>query len=424
MAMDHRNRKCALLFLLIILPASVRAERVLTWQDSVAIASQKNPDLLAADRGLESRRAGYKESFNTLFPQLDLSNSYTRTQGDSSDSNRWSGSARVSLDLFTMSGYAGISSARASFEQSAASYRLASANVLLNLRRAFADLLFAQEQVRVAQIILNIRKNNASLVSLRYDSGRESKGNKLRSQAELMDAESGANQAQRDRRAAEQEFNRQLGEETFETTIATGTLVTQTLPSDAGNPADFVENHPTVARSRAELKSADAFLSSARSVLFPSVSASYSRSVEGPDYFPDEDYGWSAGATLSLPIFGGGPTSAYYSVAAAKRAREQADENLRSTRYNVRSTLESSYAGFATSVEQVEVQRAFLNAARQRNQEADIRYSNGLMSYEDWERIVTERVNFERSVIQAQRNAVFAEADWDNARGKGLGDLQ
>jgi hypothetical protein len=46
------------------------------------------------------------------------------------------------------------------------------------------------------------------------------------------------------------------------------------------------------------------------------------------------------------------------------------------------------------------------------------------MSYEDWERIVTERVNFEKSVIQAERDAIFAEAQWDNARGIGLGEQQ
>jgi hypothetical protein len=51
-------------------------------------------------------------------------------------------------------------------------------------------------------------------------------------------------------------------------------------------------------------------------------------------------------------------------------------------------------------------------------------FGHGQLSYEDWERIVTERVSFERSVIQAERAAVFAEADWDNARGKELGDQQ
>ena len=45
------------------------------------------------------------------------------------------------------------------------------------------------------------------------------------------------------------------------------------------------------------------------------------------------------------------------------------------------------------------------------------------MTYEDWELIVTDRVNFERSLVQAQRDAVIAEAQWTKAQGKGMDDL-
>jgi outer membrane protein TolC len=124
---------------------------------------------------------------------------------------------------------------------------------------------------------------------------------------------------------------------------------------------------------------------------------------------------------VSLPIFGGGPTASYYDIKSSARDLERADQERRATRSEVRSDLENAWSGRASADEQVEVQNAFLEAARQRNGEADVRYSNGLMSYENWEVIVTERVNYERGLIRAQRDAVVAAAQWERSLGIGIG---
>jgi outer membrane protein TolC len=390
----------------------------------VAVAQEKNPELLAARHELESRDAKVKQSINDLLPGLSLSNTYTRSQDDTPDSNRWSARASANLDLFNMDNFSSIASSRSSRDQSKASYRAASADVMQALRRAFASLLFAQNQLNVSRVIRNIRQKNANLVSLRYDSGRESKGNKLRSQAELMQSTADENQSQRDHLVAQQELSRQLGLDNFETLVASGSMAISGSTNSTAALSDWTNNHPDVQLSRAQVKTAETALSSARSTLWPTLTASYSRSVQGPHEFPSTTYDWSASGILSLPVFSGGPTNTYYSVVSAKRNVEKAEESFRATRYRVLTNLRNSQADFSGAIEQVDVQKAFLEAARQRNQEADVRYSSGLMSYEDWERIVTERVNFEKSVIQAERDAIFAEAQWDNARGIGLGEQQ
>jgi outer membrane protein TolC len=62
----------------------------------------------------------------------------------------------------------------------------------------------------------------------------------------------------------------------------------------------------------------------------------------------------------------------------------------------------------------------YLESARQRNDEATIRYSSGLMTYENWEIVVTDLVNFERSSIRSKRDAVVSEASWEQSIGKTL----
>jgi outer membrane protein TolC len=157
-------------------------------------------------------------------------------------------------------------------------------------------------------------------------------------------------------------------------------------------------------------------------VLWPALSASFSRSVTDDKEFPSARNSWSWSGLLSLPIFGGGPTAATYSVSAAERDLLKARENLRSARAEALSDIESSWSSFAGAVDQVKVASALLEAARQRNDEADISYNAGLLTYDNWEIIASDRINSERTAVQARLSAVTAEAAWEKSVGKLLGE--
>jgi outer membrane protein TolC len=286
------------------------------------------------------------------------------------------------------------------------------------LRQAFANLLFAQEKVAVAERIMNLRMDNSKMVSLKYESGRESKGNMLRSKAEFRQAQADMASATRNVRAAQKELNRQLGLDVFDSAVATGTLQTAPL-MDLPDTRPLVDNHPQVRVLTFAREVSKAELASARSSLWPYLSANYSRTRIGEDFFPDTAH-WNASANLSYRLFGSGLSSTYYESVSAKRRLEKAEEDLRSTRNQIGSGLESAWAALATNIEQVQVKRDFLEAASQRNKESTIRYSSGLMSYEDWELAVGDLVNYESGVIEAERDAVLAEAQWAEALGKTL----
>jgi outer membrane protein TolC len=163
----------------------------------------------------------------------------------------------------------------------------------------------------------------------------------------------------------------------------------------------------------------EASLLNAKSSLWPVLTASYARVRTGPSFFPENDH-WTAAGVLSYPLFSAGPTSTLYAVKAAHRNIDKATANIRSTRNSVRNDLESTWATLATKIDLVDVQRQYLVAARQRNDEASIRYSSGLMTFENWEIIATDYVNFARSALRAEHDAVVAEAQWHQAMGKTL----
>lgn len=409
----------ALALPVIAVAEEVSQARLLSWQECVTLAGQRNPDLVSSRKAVEAEKSRYLGNVNSLLPSFSLSNRYSDSDSASGES-RWSADGTASLSIFNMGNYAAIASARASVRRAEANLRLKSADVRLGLRRAFAELLFAQEQVTVSERVREIRKQNADLVSLKYDSGRESKGNMLRAKAEFREAQALLAQAIRNIRVARQELARQTGFDAFEAITATGSLEARPRAA-APDVTKAMERHPSVLQSEASKALAGARLRESKSSLWPALTASYSRNFQGRNYFPREA-GWSVSGVLSYPLFGGGPSATLHKISAAKKDLEGAEEDLRFIRNRLRAGIEASWAGFAEKIDQTEVQKSFLEAARQRNEEASVRYSSGLMSFENWEIIVAELVRSEQSWVRARLEATLAEAEWDNLQGRLLGE--
>src|SRR4051812_20516977 len=104
-------RKALLLIAPALTPASAAAQetaapKLLTWEDCVALALRRNPDLASSGYAVEAQRANYRGSYNGLMPNLSLSNGYTNSSA--SPSNKWSAQATATMDLLNASNVAGI----------------------------------------------------------------------------------------------------------------------------------------------------------------------------------------------------------------------------------------------------------------------------------------------------------------------------
>jgi outer membrane protein TolC len=414
------TKRIALLFLIAGWAASARAGDALpalTWNDVARLAAEKNPALAASRRAEEAARARYRGSYNGLLPRVSLSQKLADRDGGAGN-GRWQASADASIDLLNVGNAYDVRAAADALTQTSAQRALTSSQTRFDAFSAYADLLFAQRSVAVSTRIADMRRRNAQMVKLKYESGRESKGNSMRAEAELVQAEADLSQANRELRTAQAELNRQLGREDFAALVATGTLTAPSLPAFP-DAAAITAAHPQVRVAEAGLSRAKASLGRARSDFIPTLSASYSRNRNGRDYFPDEAH-WSAAGIFTWPIFGRGVTASYFDAAAARRDFEQRQEDLRAARYQVRSAVESAWADLAGKIDQVRVQDGFLSAARQRNDESAIRYTSGLMTFENWELVVGDVVNFERGALRAERDAAVADAAWQKALGTPL----
>jgi len=202
--------------------AESAASSPLTWQNCVRLAAQKNPQLLSAIRAQEASRDAYRGSYNGIFPHLSLSNNYTASNSEGSEESKfWQAQGTASLDLIDASQWASIQASAATYRLSQANQLIASSNVLLSLYKAFSTLLYSQEAIGVSQSIRDLWDQNAQMISLRYDSGSESKGNNMRTAAEFLQADVALVQAGRDLRVAQQQLSQSLGQDTFTMPVVT-----------------------------------------------------------------------------------------------------------------------------------------------------------------------------------------------------------
>ena len=396
------------------------ASSVLSWKDCVSLASKNNPSLASSRYSLQSSKYSYYSSYNGLMPQVSLSHSYSDSSSSLPGTDNWQTAGSARLNLFNKSQIESINSAKAFTSQSEASFRQASANLRYNLLRAFYQLLFAQKKIEVSEIIMKMRQDEAQLVSLRYDSGTEYKGNMQRAEAQLMQAKADLAQSLRDLRIAQRTMNQQLGIDDFTVISVTSTLNIQEpgeLPKDE---VSLLNNRPDIGYQAAVVRTSEISLRQARSSTWPNLSANYSMASQGQDEFSTGSPESSWGVSLSYPLFGSGPTATYYAVETAKSNLEKAKQDLRTAMNGAILDIETAWSDFAQAVDQAKVQTALLESARTRNDEANIRYDSGLMTYDNWEIITSDRINQERQVIQAQFNALVAQAAWENTLGKQL----
>ena len=106
----------------------------------------------------------------------------------------------------------------------------------MNLYKAFSTLLYTQEEIGVNKSIRDLWDQNAQMISLRYDSGAESKGNSMQTQAQFLQADVALTQAGRDLLVARQQLAQALGQDDFSALAVTGTWTAAKAPA---TPPDF-----------------------------------------------------------------------------------------------------------------------------------------------------------------------------------------
>ncbi len=399
-------------------PDSATPAETLTWGQCAREGLAGSPLLREARYRLDAALARRGQSWGGFLPRAGLSLS----TGDSGSGTPYFDdvtldefNARLSVNQSLFSGFATVSDVRQAYADVRAErsrLRDASADLRSRLRQSYVSVLFAQENVRVQSGIAERRKNNAALVRLRYEAGRENKGSALRAEADARQAAFEVSRAKRALILARQRLARDLGRDEFRP-IAVAPAWDPPAPPAAPDLPGIAETLPAVIQAESADTSARAAVVSSRAAFLPSADASGSIGQSGEGWPFDDSKSWSVGLSASWNVFNG--MRDWYGLAAAKARAAQAAEALGRARREVRVTLQESWFGFQDAHENLGVQAQFLDAARARAEIGRAQYSNGTLGFFQWDQIESDLVGAERGELAARRDALNAAASWDRA---------
>ena len=406
----------------LILVSPLHAEESLSWQQCVSEAKAAHPDLSSALALLQQAEADKRIAGGALLPKLSLGvrseESGTTFKGSSSSAVH---SYSLTAQQLLFDGHktsSQVASSKEAIKGAQYNYNVVSADLRFALRSAFTQLLKAQELVGLAGEIAARRRNNVRLISLRYQGGREHIGSLSQAEADLAQAEFEVSQAKRGLVLAQTTLASALGRDSHNPIRVQGVFRATDLMATKPDLALLAKNHPLFQQLDTRSKAARYDLDAARNAFSPELYLTSSLGRGSVDSLPFKAVDWSAGFTLSVPIYEGGTGQARVSRAMAVLSQQNAQE--KSGYLQLFNTLEESWKNFQDARQMVVVKKKFLDAAQERSTIANAQYSNGLITFNDWVIIENNLVSAKKEFLNAGADLLIAEAQWIQAKGEGL----
>lgn len=410
--------KLIVLSLFICFPLSVLgSELKLNWSEAVRRALEKNPRVKAAEEELTASTSRLRSSQWQFAPRLIGEAAWGQSGGSRSRTgteNTFSTTLGLQQNIFNLTYFGDLEQAKATQESRRIGLEIAKLDLVRSIKTTFAKALYSQRLTELSKSIIERRRRNLELVELRYEGGRENRGAVLLSQANLEDARLEQLQAQNALKVALTELRTLIELENAESIVLEGEPPISPPPLQV-NYESLLQSSPERIQALANEKQKAAAITSARGDLFPSLGLSANIGRYGDQFLPQTD-GWSVGVTLSIP-FGNGP--GYYRLQAAKADAFAESYKRRSTENALRVRIEDAHRTYIEADKRVTIAEDFLKATRARAEIARKRYELGLVSFDEWDRIESDLVTRERAALQAKRDRIIAEAEWEYLIGKG-----
>lgn len=395
-------------------PSSARTAADLTWQHFfqdarlkrlIALALDNNRDLRVAALNIEQTRAKLQMARADLVPTVNVGMTGSRAPA-SSGAITSSYTAGLSVTAYELDVFGRVralgQAAQSQLLATEEARKTVQISLIASVANTYLSLLADDELLRVTRETLKTRQESLRLTQLKYD-------HEAASQIELSSAQSLLEAAKVT--LTQQTRQRALDEN------ALALLVGQPLPSDlpagldmaqqglvadlpAGVPSELLARRPDVRQAEHNLQALNANIGAARAAFFPKITLTASAGVASNDLdrlFNNGTNAWNFVPQLLMPLFDAGRNQA--NLEAAKFGRDIAVAQYEKAIQTGFREVADALAGRATLAEQLQAQRAQLQAETTRMGLTDLRFKAGTAS-------AFEVLDAQRSLFSAQQALV------------------
>ncbi|MBU6153853.1 MAG: TolC family protein [Bdellovibrionales bacterium] len=408
--------------ILLLMPAVVHAANPpanpVSYQFCLESVAISNPELLSAQESLRSQEELVAGSYSAFFPSVNASLGVSNNDPKRTVDPQYLSSIGVSYNLFSgLRDRARVRTARANLEIARAALDSVRAKVSFQLRQAFAQALYARENILLTRAIRERRAQNERLVRAQYESGRENEGSYQFSKSLLEQAEYDERVARDQAVIAAQNLSHVIGFDSTEV-MAEGE-VPISAPPDEADARKLLLLTPAHRTQSARIELADAQFESARSGFIPSLDLSGSLSYLGTQPTLRENRNLGFGIALTIPLFSG--LSTFRDLRSAGALQESAAQTRNAVDFETLSGLRQALFVFQQSIQRLKVDTNLKTAATIRATIARKRYNHGLLMFEQWDIIETDLITRQKNALASKRDRIIAEGSYRQIQG--LGDL-
>ncbi|HNW44873.1 MAG TPA: TolC family protein [Elusimicrobiales bacterium] len=379
-----------------------------TLNDCLRAAAANNTDLRALAVNRDSAKLAVNSALYDLFPQVGAELGYSDTSAHNyksdadTGSQLYTGSLRVTQSLYSGGrNSAAYKLAKNSYRLADYSYKDKLAELAMTVKQYYFQTLQSAELVRTGREAVARKEHNHSLIRLLYQGGNEKNTNVDQAEYNVDKARLGLRQTEKSYDLSRLKLKQVLGLDSEEEL--------ELEPGDGIYGRDFpMTEDEAVKRAlgdRVELRKSELNFDSnererfaARAEFLPSVNLSAVYDRAGASFIPERN-SFTTGIAVSLPLSGGFPL--YTSLKRNKLERKSLEltrENLvRSISYQVRS----AYITLELDKIKVELARKNLKIARDRSTLANLEYSQGSLSFIEFEDIENNLSGAESGLVEA-----------------------
>ncbi|MCT8334599.1 TolC family protein [Leptospira sp. 85282-16] len=288
--------------------------------------------------------------------------------------------------------------------------------ICFELKSGYAQMLYAKELHQLSEKIKERRAKNRDLVKLRYEVGREHKGSFLLSESFVKQSEFEVSSAFRLFESNVNEVERVISNR-LDVNINSEFVYEPILEKKFSDKEkeNLLESHPSVMAEQSKVRAAQANIGIAEAGFYPDLNLSATVTRQDDVWLP-KPRNYSFGLNLTYPLFNGGRD--YYNVKIAKTEYEKSIHTRDAKKNSLSFSLEQSHLNFKNASEQLVVLTEFYKASEIRAMIARSQYSNGLISFENWDIIENDLINREKNLLIGKRDLGLAEATYLRNLGK------
>jgi len=403
-----------------VTPAASKPE-VLTLNQCIETALQKNPAILAASGTLNASRSRVGQARAGYYPQITASAGYNKytlaADPTGAKQDQYTAGATLTQNIFDFGKtWNQVTIQQRNVDASREDLRNVNSQIVFNVKQAYYGLLQAEKNSAVFKETVVQFEQHLNQAKGFYEVGVKSKFDVTKAEVDLSNARLNLIRAENARKIARVTLNNAMGLPDAEAYTIEDTLSFQK------NPVTFEEarqkafaNRPDLKSIAARRESSETSLSLARKGYLPTLSgnANYTRVS---DTYPPDQSGWSAGVTLTFPLFSGFSTG--YQISEAKENLYVLKANEEALQQGILLDVQQSFLNLQEAEERVAIAALTVKQAEENFDIAKGRYEAGVGSPIEETDALVALSNAKTNHIAALSDYKVAEAALVKATGE------